>query len=160
MAAFHPEQTIRRRPIADAGRLKDHLQVKALLLVVIAATLIFPASAALSRAAGAECFHEDASVRLTGTVEYRNFYGPPNYGGNPKTDRLLHVPLLRLDKPITPCELTEFDSDKAKLGKPVRSLQLSGMIDGLRAGQRRSFAGTIHPATMGPEFLDYIFDIR
>lgn len=134
--------------------------MKSILLAVIAATAIFPASAAQSRVAAMECFHEDATVRLTGTVEYRNFYGPPNYGENPKTDRLLHVPLLRLDKPITPCELTDFDSDKAKVGEPIRMLQLSGTITRLTAGQRQSFIGTIHPATMGPEFLDYIFDVR
>lgn len=146
-------------PIAVADHLNDHFRVKAFLLAVVAAGPIASASAASKPVVGMKCFHENATVRLTGRVEYQNRYGPPNYGENPKTDRLMHVPILRLDRPITPCKLTQFDSDKAKVGKPLWRLQLSGSLHGLRAGQRRAFAGTIHPATMGPEFLEYIFEI-
>ena len=107
-----------------------------------------------------KCFHEGRTVRLTGTVTYRMFYGAPNYGENPKTDRRVRVPILRLEKPITPCKLTEFDSDDRKLGEPVREVQIDAWPARFRSGERRTLVGTVQPATIGPDFLDYVFYVH
>ena len=106
------------------------------------------------------CFHENTKVHLTGTVIYRTFHGPPNYGENPKTDRLMKVPLLRLDQAITPCELTELDSVGRKRGQRVRVLRMEGAVANLKTGEHRKFDGTIYSATMAIDLLPYVFDIR
>ena len=95
-------------------------------------------------------------MRLTGTVTHRMFYGAPNYGENPKTDRRVRVPILRLERPITPCELTEFDSFERKLGEPVREVQIDAWPAKFKSGEHRTLVGTIHPATIAPDFLDYV----
>jgi hypothetical protein len=118
-----------------------------------------PGSAAAQHVIGGmTCFHEGSTVRLTGTVTYRMFYGAPNYGETPKIDRRVRVPILRLERPLTPCELTEFDRDGRKLGEPVREVQIDAWPAKFKSGARRTFVGTIHPATIGADFLDYVLD--
>jgi len=87
------------------------------------------------------------------------FYGAPNYGENPKTDRRVRVAILRLERPITPCELTEFDRDDRKLGEPVREVQVDAWPAKMKTGERRTLAGTIHAATIAPDYLDYVLDV-
>ena len=119
------------------------------------------ASAAPQRMIGGmKCFHEGSTVRLTGTVTYRMFYGAPNYGETPKTDRRVRVPILRLERPITPCELTELDSVNRKLGEPVREVQIDSWPVKLKSGEHRTLVGAIHPATIAPDFLDYVLFVR
>lgn len=43
---------------------------------------------------------EPAVVTLTGKLVKKEFYGPPGYGEDPKTDRIEHASILLLDKPI------------------------------------------------------------
>jgi hypothetical protein len=133
----------------------DHLTFIALLVATSGWTPATPRQ----EIAGMKCFHEGASVRLTGIVTHRMFYGAPNYGETPKTDRRVRVAILRLESPITPCELTEFDRDDRKLGEPVREVQVDAWPSQLKTGARRTFAGTIHAATIGPDYLDYVLDV-
>jgi len=44
--------------------------------------------------------YEPEGVTLTGRVVTRTFYGPPNYGENPKTDSKESQYILLLDSPI------------------------------------------------------------
>ena len=47
------------------------------------------------------CFEfENDSVQLKGTIFTRIYFGPPNYGENPATDRREEQALLLLDAPI------------------------------------------------------------
>ena len=132
--------------------------MKPLIFIAFAATMQIAASAAPQRMIGGmTCFHEGSTVRLTGTVTYRMFYGAPNYEETPKTDRRVRVPILRLERPITPCELTESDSDNRKLGEPVRQVQIDAWPATFKSGERRTLVGTIQPATIAPDFLDYVF---
>jgi hypothetical protein len=146
---------VRFRPIADIRDVADDDGVKRLFLIVLAAAL--PTSVASQNVIGGmKCFHAGSTVRLTGTVTYRMFYGAPNYGEEPKTDRRVRVPILRLDEPVTPCDLTDFDSDNRKLGQPVREVQIDFWKAKSKSGARRSLVGTIQPATIGSDFLDYV----
>jgi hypothetical protein len=66
--------------------------VKALLLLLL---LIAPLTVS------ATCHDLDPAVSvLTGKVIERTFYGPPNYGENPKSDSKERQALLVLDHPI------------------------------------------------------------
>lgn len=42
----------------------------------------------------------NSSIALQGTLDYRDFYGPPNYGETPEQDRIERAWLLTLDQPI------------------------------------------------------------
>jgi len=44
--------------------------------------------------------YEPEKVTLTGRLVYRTFYGPPNYGENPKTDSRETQPILILDSAV------------------------------------------------------------
>jgi len=148
VAAFHPLRTLATWRMIDG--------VKPLIALVLAAAQS-PASATPPHLIGGmECFHEGSAVRLTGTVAFRMFYGAPNYGESPKTDRRVRVPILQLDRPITPCELTEFDRIGRKLGEPVREVQIDFGPAKMKAGERRTLLGKIHPAEIAPDFLDYV----
>lgn len=57
--------------------------------------------------AGAAVFGEEtqelqwhSSVTLQGTLEYNDFYGPPNYGETPEQDVVERIWMLALDQPI------------------------------------------------------------
>mgnify|MGYP005665459679 CR=1 FL=1 len=41
-----------------------------------------------------------SSTTLQGTLDYRDFYGPPNYGETPEQDRIERAWLLTLEQPI------------------------------------------------------------
>lgn len=43
-------------------------------------------------------------ARLSGTVHFERYYGPPNYGENPEGDRVEEATILRLDHPIRFCK--------------------------------------------------------
>lgn len=56
---------------------------------------------ASSASVAAPCLHYMGSpVTLSGTVALQTFYGPPNYGENPKTDSRETQAILQLAKPI------------------------------------------------------------
>lgn len=72
----------------------------------------------------------------------------------------MKVPLLRLDRAITPCELTQLDSVGRKRGQRVRVLRMEGAVANLKSGEHRTFDGTIYPATMAIDLLPYVLDLR
>lgn len=45
-------------------------------------------------------FRYDTPVKLTGILKQKWAYGPPNYGENPKTDKILYYYALELENPI------------------------------------------------------------
>jgi hypothetical protein len=44
--------------------------------------------------------YEPTKVQVSGTIILQKFYGPPNFGEDPKTDTKVDVLELKLDKPI------------------------------------------------------------
>ena len=66
------------------------------------------------------CLHYGGeAVALTGRVTFRTFYGPPNYGENPKTDSRETQAILVLAKPIcveaNPRTYEEGEKDQRKV---------------------------------------------
>ena len=53
-----------------------------------------------ARAAQPALHYEPAVVQLSGTVQLERHYGPPNFGGTPRSDAVLMVPVLILDSPV------------------------------------------------------------
>lgn len=131
-----------------------------LLIIVIATVVPAVSGAASSRPAPVmRCIPENTKVGLTGTVILRKFYGPPNYGEDPKTDLPMRVPLVRLDRAITPCEIGRFDSIERKRAQRVRLVRLEGAVGNLKSGEHRKFVGTIYPAAMAIDLLPYVLDL-
>jgi hypothetical protein len=95
------------------------------------------------------CFVENQTVRLSGTLQYKGFYGPPNFGETPREDRLVRVPVLKLATPIRACR-----------GKMVQRVQVQSPKNrNLRSG-RRAFFGRIRHSLIGTEFLEYVLELR
>jgi Domain of unknown function (DUF4431) len=65
------------------------------------ALMIFAAMVGASQAqARQQLSYEPTKVELSGTVVNQQFYGPPNFGEDPKTDRKVQVLELKLDAPV------------------------------------------------------------
>jgi len=45
-------------------------------------------------------YYGKENIELVGKVEFKNFYGPPNYGETPSQDKKLKATILRLSEPI------------------------------------------------------------
>ena len=68
-----------------------------LLICLFALSLLAPASSPAQRR---QLHYEPERVTLTGKLVYRTFYGPPNYGEDPKTDSRETQPVLILDSAV------------------------------------------------------------
>ena len=131
-----------------------------LAIIIAGLMLAGPTPLAPNPAAkGKQCFHEGATVRLKGTVVRRRFYGPPNYGETPKTDRLVTVAVFKLDHPILPCDMPDFDNLKGDNGALVSAVQISSNTGRPTPSHPRALVGTIRHSAIGPEFLDYVVDV-
>jgi hypothetical protein len=108
------------------------------------------------RAAGKECFHEDKAIRVLGTVSRRTFYGPPNFGENPKTDRRVTVYVIRFDHPLWPCELSDFD-DVDHPGAAAREAVIVPLAGQRVKEGRQTLTGQLEHSDNANQFLDYIF---
>jgi hypothetical protein len=93
-----------------------------------------PATRNVQSAAGDEADHQEtciplwpARVRLSGTIAEELKYGPPGYGENPKTDRRLHILVLRLKEPVDVCADTSRVAPQA-LVRRVQSIQLTEQV--------------------------------
>ena len=129
-------------------------------LLSIAAMLAFAARAAAAepnpRAAGKLCFHEGKIVRVLGRVSRRTFYGPPNFGETPKSDRRVTVQVIRFNRPLWPCELSDFD-DVDRPGAPAREAVIVALAgQRLREG-RQTIVGQLEHSDNANQFLEYIF---
>ena len=132
-------------------------------LLSIAAVLAFAATSSAAepnpRALAKQCFHEDKPIRVFGTVSRRTFYGPPNFGENPKTDERDSVYVFRPAKPLVPCSLSDFDNANGDNGSPVRELVIVPFGKPHRLG-RQWLTGAISHSVTASQFLDYVFDVE
>src|SRR5260370_19055860 len=77
--------------------------------------------AALPVAGQRRVFHYGPEkVTLTGSVVYRTFYGPPNYGENPKTDSRETQDILLLDFAVDVISTGNYPPDQTR-GKVLRT---------------------------------------
>ena len=129
-------------------------------LLSIAAMLAVAATAAAAepnpRAAGKLCFHQEKTVRVLGTVTRRTFYGPPNFGETPKSDRRVTVYVIRFAHPLWPCELSDFD-DVDRPGAPAREAVIVPLAGQRLTEGRRTLVGQLEHSDNANQFLEYIF---
>lgn len=94
------------------------------------------------------CFHYAEEIKLSGYLEVRTFFGPPNYGENPKTDSRLVQTLLFLDNPIctkaSQDEMGEKDQPEVTLRTESASPALAGL-----AGKHVTVTGRLEHAETG-----------
>jgi len=93
--------------------------------------------------------YEPEKVTLTGRLVYRTFYGPPNYGENPKTDSRETQPILILDAPV---DVIASQYDSAERGvKRVTLVVMDFKANPVspRLGMRVIVEGTLFHANTG-----------
>ena len=84
------------------------------LIAIFALCLISTASTEAQRR---QLHYEPEKVTLTGRIVSRTFYGPPNYGENPKTDSREAQYILLL---VTPIDV--ITTDKETIGETERGI--------------------------------------
>jgi hypothetical protein len=91
--------------------------------------------------------YEPEKVTLTGRLVYRVFYGPPNYGENPKTDSRETQPILILDAPVDVVANGGDPTDQTERG--VKRITLVGHSTSRFIGKRIAVEGTLFHANTG-----------
>jgi len=69
-------------------------------LVIALATSTAALATEPSHTAPKQLTYEPSKVQLSGTIVYEQFYGPPNFGEDPRTDAMVNVIEIKLDQPI------------------------------------------------------------
>lgn len=106
--------------------------------------------------------YQPAVVELKGTLSLRRYYGPPNYGENPKNDTKETMFILILSQPVNvrgnPDPKAGFDRQSVK---NIRRIQLvltipyKGLI-----GKRVIVKGTLFHAFTAHHHTDVLMDVR
>ena len=105
--------------------------------------------------------YEPAVVQLEGRLSIKTFFGPPNFGENPKTDSKEQTRILVLDRPIKVRANDETDPVLGPSVENVRELQL--LFDGpLRkwVGKKLIVKGTLFHAHTGHHFTDVLLHVQ
>lgn len=106
--------------------------------------------------------YEPSIVRLDGTVEAKERFGPPGYGEKPETDHKVVVPILRLTQPVAvqgdpKSELnsaTEEDVTEIQLILPPRYDPI------VLVGQRVAVTGSLFHAHTGHHATRVLMNVR
>jgi hypothetical protein len=87
------------------------------------------------------------ATTLTGTIHLKTFYGPPNFGEDPKTDAKERQAILHLAKPL--CTV-ETDNDPAEQNQMEVTLAPMGKVS-LKSfiGKKVTVTGSLYSATSG-----------
>jgi hypothetical protein len=137
----------------ETQKMNKRLAIGATLLI-----LVFLLPAAQTPKENVLGFIPDQVV-LKGIILYRLYYGPPNYGENPETDRKEWYYLIKLDSPVTviakPDDLENETTTDIELVQifEMRKLSLKKYI-----GKRVKLAGTLHTALIGHEHTKVIIN--
>lgn len=118
-----------------------------------------------SRAQQTVLHYEPAVVQLSGTVKLERHYGPPNFGGSPRTDAVYNVPILILTTPVTvqgdppspvPLNTTTF--------RNVSRMQLVFGTPGTKVsalnGEPVTVTGTLFEKITGTHYTDVLVQVR
>jgi Domain of unknown function (DUF4431) len=73
-------------------------------------------------ALAAHCTPTDTPVVVQGTIVRQMFYGPPNFGEDPRHDERGFYPVLRTDRPLKMCQVPGADFAVPKTA--VRFMQM------------------------------------
>jgi hypothetical protein len=95
-----------------------------------------------------DCVHyEPVVVELTGKIVRRTFFGPPNFGEHPESDRRVTQTLLELDRAICVVATPGDDTTENEADQRIVTLGASGGLDLRRyAGERVAVRGTLFHA--------------
>jgi hypothetical protein len=104
--------------------------------------------------------YEPSVVELEGTLKIKTFFGPPNFGENPKTDSKEETRILVLDKPINVRAKGEADPVTDPSAENVRELQLvfDGPLKKL-VGKKLIVKGTLFHAQTGHHFTKVLLNL-
>lgn len=106
--------------------------------------------------------YEPAVVELKGKLVVKTYFGPPNYGENPKTDSREKGWIVSLDKPINVRGKTGPDADyESDSVENVRELQLVLLVPhkGLK-GRKVIVKGTLFHAHTGHHHTDVLMQVQ
>ncbi|SRR5713226_2058749 len=116
--------------------MKNHLRI-GLLLMCFTQTVL----------GSEECFnYVNQVVTLKGRVTLRTFFGPPNYGENPKTDSRETQAVLLLDEPICTLANPRDYDDPENNQKEITLVPAIGMNLSSYLGEHVSAQGTLFHA--------------
>ena len=105
--------------------------------------------------------YEPAVVELEGRLTIKTFFGPPNFGEDPKTDSKEETRILVLDEPINVRAKIETDPISGPSVENVRELQV--VFDGpLRelVGKKIIVKGMLFHAFTGHHFTDVLIKVE
>ncbi|HCB1501240.1 TPA: DUF4431 domain-containing protein [Klebsiella michiganensis] len=98
------------------------------------------------------CIHYAQEVKLSGYVEVRTFFGPPNYGENPKTDSRQVQSMLFLDEPVcataAPNAIQYDEDERDQIEVTLRTESPSSALTSL-ASKHVTVAGKLEHAESG-----------
>jgi len=97
-------------------------------------------------------------VALTGRVVYRTFYGPPNYGANPKTDSRETQDILLLDSSVDVIATGNDPTDQTERKVMRITLVVDHSIKHL-IGKRVIIEGTLFHAHTGHHHTKVLMDV-
>ncbi len=102
-----------------------------------------------------------AIVEVKGKLGVKTFFGPPNFGENPKTDAKERSWILSLDKPINVRAKDETDPISGPSVDNVRELQLV-LHEPRREliGKKVIIKGTLFHAHTGHHHTDVLMDVQ
>lgn len=116
------------------------------LFIICLLALLFTATA--SEAQRRQLNYETKDVTLTGRIVFRTFYGPPNYGKNPKTDSRETQAILLLDARIDVIGTPNDEFNETERGVKAVTLVYDGSLRSLD-GKRVIAQGTLFHAHTG-----------
>lgn len=105
--------------------------------------------------ASGACVRYGEKVKLSGYVEIRTFYGPPNFGENPKTDSRLVQNILFLDEPICSKDDKDHQDEKNEIEVTLRTDGSSDFLDAL-AGKHATVIGKLEHSEVGNDNTNLI----
>jgi hypothetical protein len=109
-----------------------------------------------------ELSYEPAVVELEGKLTIKTYWGPPNFGGNPKTDSKLKEWILKLNEPIDVIgdkDPTNDETSTSVYGVTKVQLVLLGPHRNL-VGKRVLVKGMLFHGTTGHHFTDVLMLVQ
>ena len=86
------------------------------------------------------------AATVIGTVQRMMFYGPPNFGENPKTDERGYYPVLRLDRAKRMCADGGGFADKPILSREMQMIFVGSSFDKMLYGKHVAVTGELFTA--------------
>src|SRR5260221_12969029 len=106
--------------------------------------------------------YEPTVVELKGRLVVKTYFGPPNYGENPKTDSKEELPVLALSKPVNVRGNPDPDAGYERISvEHIREMELVLAIPHERLiGKEVLVKGTLFHAFTGHHHTDVLMDVQ